>query len=103
MVLNDSTIENMLYQLFDFNKSSTTVSSVKEQINPNSVDLTLDRDVMRINGYYTVMYGEDNSNCWKYKYETGDNLLIKPNECILCCTREYIVMPPNLCGQVFTK
>lgn len=103
MVLNDATIENMLYQLFDFNKSSTTVSSVKEQINPNSVDLTLDRDVMRINGHYTVMYGEDNSNCWKYKYETEDNLLIKPNECILCCTREYIVMPQNLCGQVFTK
>ena len=103
MILNDATIGNMLYQLFDFNKSSTTMSVVKKQINPNSVDLTLDRDVMRINGYYTIMYGENNSNCWGYKYETEDNLLIKPNDCILCCTREYIVMPPTLCGQVFTK
>lgn len=103
MILNDETIKGMLYQLFDFYKSSATVGEIEEQINPNSIDLTLDRHIMRMNGHSTVVYGEDNSNCWKYHYDTGDNLLIKPNECILCCTREYLIMPPNICGQVFTK
>ena len=70
MILNDETIKGMLYQLFDFYKSSATVGEIEEQINPNSIDLTLDRHIMRMNGHSTVVYGEDNSNCWKYHYDT---------------------------------
>ena len=48
MVLNDSTLENMLPYLFDFERSSTCYDVVKHQINPNSIDFTLDRYVMHM-------------------------------------------------------
>ena len=103
MILNDVSIKNMVYQLFDFDKSDTSIENVLQQINPNSIDLTLDRHVMKTNGYYNITYGEDNADYWNYSYEIGNGILLYPNECVLCCTREYITMPPDLCGQIFTK
>lgn len=103
MVLNDGLIENMIYQLFDFDKSDTTIEHVLQQINPNSIDLTLDRYVMRMKKDKVFIYGEENKDSWEGEFCTSDDLILLPDECVLCCTREYVVMPDFLCGQLFTK
>ena len=103
MVLNDSALENMLPYLFDFERSSTCYDVVKHQINPNSIDFTLDRYVMHMKKNKHLTYGSSNEDCWDSQYNVEDNLILLPNECVLCCTREYIIMPPYLCGQLFTK
>lgn len=103
MILNDRIIESRIYQLFDFEKSETDINSIISQINPNSIDLTLDRHIMYPHGSDFVFYGNDMSDCWNYKYEHGDFLTLEPNQYVLACTREYILMPDDICGQLFTK
>ena len=103
MVLNDERIDKNLHKLFDFSKSDTTEEEVRKQINPNSIDLTLDRHIMYPCNTHTVTYGDDMSMYWKYEYYNSDYLVLKPDSYILACTREYVVMPNDICGQLFTK
>ena len=103
MILNDSILENKLFQLFDFDKSSTNRISVLHQINPNSIDLTLDRYIMRMKDSLWLNYGSENQDCWNFEYSEDDCLILYPDDCVLCCTREYVIMPNDLCGQLFTK
>ena len=104
MILNDSTLELRLNQLFDFEKSSIDIDTVHKQINPNSIDLTLDRHIMYPWNEYILTYGEEtNKDCWNYKYEEGNYLILEPNKYVLACTQEYVIMPNDLCGQLFTK
>ena len=103
MILNDGILQSRIDELFDFEKSDTTRDAIIQQINPNSIDLTLDRHIMCPRGGYIVPYGYDMSNYWRYKYEEGECLTLEPNEYILACSREYIVMPHDICGQLFTK
>lgn len=103
MVLNDSVLKDILPYLFDFEQSSTNINNVEKQINPNSIDLTLDKYVMHMKKNKQFVYGESNEDCWETQYYTSDDLILLPNECVLCCTREYIIMPDCLCGQLFTK
>lgn len=103
MVLDDFILRANLYELFDFKKSNTTEEKVINQINPNSIDLTLDNYCLYMKQHETLVYGEDTKNYWISKSYLSDYLVIYPNECVLCCTREYVTMPDNLCGQLFTK
>lgn len=103
MILNDRILQSRIDELFDFEKSDTTRNAIIQQINPNSIDLTLDRHIMYPCGEYIVTYGYDMSSYWRYKYEEGEYLILEPNEYILACSREYIVMPHDICGQLFTK
>ena len=103
MILNDASIEKRINELFNFEKSENDKNNIIHQINPNSIDLTLDRHIMYPSNAYKVIYGEDTSICWNYKYEEGDYLILRPNEYVLACTQEYVIMPNDICGQLFTK
>lgn len=103
MILNDATLKENLHRLFDFEKSDTIIEEVCKQINPNSIDLTLDRFVTRMEKSKPLIYGAENKGCWESTYDTSNNLVLLPNECVLCCTKEYVIMPDDLCGQLFTK
>ena len=91
--------------MFDFEKSSTETNekNIINQINPNSIDLTLDRKIMRMKENSYVIYGQNTEDFWEIINSEYDDLYLAPNECVLCCTREYVIMPPDLCGQLFTK
>ena len=109
MIWTDDKLDKELGRLFDLKKCD--ISSLKSQINPNSIDLTVDRYIKRpvsmskpidfelkdVDEYktYTNFY-------WKNQ-TVSDEILLKPGDCVLACTREYVTMPTDCCGQLFTK
>ena len=64
-----------------------------EQVNANSIDLTIGKDLLFPNPGGTFL-------------ETSLDSLgrdIYPGQTLLAATNEVILMPRNLCGQIFTK
>jgi dCTP deaminase len=113
MVLIDKQLQVKLGDMFDLKKSSgVTMDSLLKQINPNSIDLTIDRKYKRPNRINNdVVYGftcEEERELYAKAYwadceaENG-YILMKPGDVILAVTREYVTMPPNISGQLFTK
>lgn len=113
MILRDKSIHNMIYDLIDFDRSEeTSASKVIGQINPNSIDLTISRcikrPIKRDNDIWTFGFSdhkEANSyaaDCWVDNIAVSD-ILLYPGDVILGCTQEYIKMPTDICGQLFTK
>jgi len=115
MILSDGTIKEKIYGLVDFGLSEgITESDVLQQINPNSIDLTIGayyKRPMKSYGSTQWTYGFKNETeaakyadeAWKtYRAKSGF-ILLEPNAVVLAVTREYIRMPHDTCGQIFTK
>lgn len=112
MILSDISIYNRLNKLVDISKSeNTTLQDLSKQVNPNSIDLTISRIFKRgISVGRSWNYGFKNQEEASLYHETGwrncreeDHILMKPGDVVLACTREYIKMPKDICGQLFTK
>lgn len=113
MILTDSQIILRLEDMFDVKKSEdTTKEELISQVNPNSIDLTISKIYKRPNVINNdVLYGfscEEERKIYDLAYWSdfvSDNgyITLKPNECLLGVTREYVTMPDNICGQIFTK
>lgn len=112
MILSDISIYNRLDELVDISKSeNTTLQNLSKQVNPNSIDLTISRIYKR---------GLVTATSWRYGFKNQqeaslynekawvscrdeDYIWMKPGDVVLACTREYIKMPNDVCGQLFTK
>ena len=113
MILTDSQIYSKLNTMFDLSKSEgVTMEGLEKQVNPNTIDLTIDATYKRPNRINKpVVYGFScekeqklyNLTYWKdYKSDNG-YIVMKPNDIILANSREYLTMPEDVCGQLFTK
>ena len=113
MILRDASITKHLSRLIDLEKTDPSLDPdrLPEQINPNSLDLTISSRFKRpIPVTLPVTYGfEDQEEQDRYKSlywideENDDYITLEPGQLVLGCTREYIKMPRYLCGQLFTK
>lgn len=113
MILSDATIKTMINYLVDVSKSENTTSTdVWNQVNPNSIDLTIGVVYKRpvrsekawIYGFRNEAEAEKYSNeCWLTRTAKSGFILLEPGDIILGVTREYVQMPDNVCGQIFTK
>ena len=113
MILTDSQIQTRLDSMFDVYKSEgVTTESLLSQINPNSIDLTISRYFKRPNALKNdVLYGFScreerdlyNLTYWKDCDAEDGYIVLKPNDIILGATREYVTMPDDMCGQLYTK
>lgn len=112
MILTDGQIVNLLDKMIDVKKSQgVTVSQLLTQVNPNTIDLTISAYYKRPNRIKApVVYGFTcekerkiyNMTYWK-DYKAEDYIVLKPGEIILGASREYLTMPKDICGQLFTK
>ena len=113
MILRDITITGMLPNIIDLDRSDKTVdlNSLISQVNPNSLDLTIGNKYKRpVKHPAPVTYGFEGPNDrerydFEYWVDEQDEryITLEPDQSVLACTREYITMPENLCGQLFTK
>lgn len=113
MILTDAILKERISEMFDFNKSeNVTEAEILTQINPNSIDLTIGKEYMRPNAINNpVVYGFSCAEERKLydlaywtRYAADDGyVLLKPNDIILGVTREYVTMPHDVSGQLFTK
>ena len=113
MILSDGTIKAMIYYLVDLSKSENATSAdVWNQVNPNSIDLTIGAVYKRpvksdrpwYYGFRNEAEAERYSNeCWMTCVARSGYILLEPGDIILGVTREYVNMPDNVCGQIFTK
>ena len=113
MILTDNQIQTKLDQMFDLYRSDgVSVSDILKQINPNSIDLTIAKNFKRPNEIKnSVVYGFSgqeerdlyNMAYWKDCEAEDGYIVMKPNEVILAATREFVTMPEDMCGQLFTK
>lgn len=106
-VLNDTTIWRLICDgMIDFEKSDTDPDSVLAQVNPNTLDLTLGRYVRwPIESDGEIIFGQSHQSerFWELREISDTGILLKPGDVFLGASREYIVMPKNVCGQVYTK
>lgn len=113
MIFADSQIHARIFEMFDIEKSKgVTAEGLIMQVNPNSVDLTIADTYKRPNALKPpVVYGfsgEKEQKLYNLTYWTDCKaedgyITMKPNDIILGNTREYVTMPDNMCGQLFTK
>lgn len=113
-VLSDKSIEKMIFDLVWLEKSQdVTVDELPMQINPASLDLTIAADHLRAKRSDTVVtYGFRHKKeaevyagekFWQASLAKSGYILLQPGTAILASTREFIRMPENVCGQIFTK
>ncbi|MBQ6503238.1 MAG: dCTP deaminase [Flexilinea sp.] len=112
-ILVDYQIHERMNQMFDFGKSENTdMNTLCKQINPNSIDLTIGKDYKRPSKLKNpVLYGFSgekerdlyNLTYWRDCSADEGYIELKPNDVILGVTREYVTMPVDVCGQIFTK
>lgn len=106
-VLNDATIWDLIQNgMIDFNLSDTDPETVRRQVNPNTLDLTLGRMVrwpLKNDG--VIVFGRKHQSdlFWELRAIPESGILLRPGDVILGSSREYIVMPKDVCGQVYTK
>ena len=113
MILTDSRIMSRLEELVDVEKSSgVTYADLEKQVNPNTIDLTIDATFKRPNAIkHSVVYGFScpeereiyNLTYWKDCDADNGYIVMKPGDIILANSREYLTMPNDVCGQLFTK
>lgn len=93
--------------LIDFSKSETDLESVKAQINPNTMDLTLGQFIQWPKEIQKpLVFGRpyDPQEYWELrKVNPDEGILLTPGDLFLGCSREYFCFPRNVCGQVYTK
>lgn len=114
MILRDVTIKSRLSEIINLSKSDVSIDTneILKQINPNSFDLTISGEYKRpVKVFDVATYGfRDKEEAEYYKSSfwvdcKSDNgyILFAPGDCVLAYTREYICMPKDLCGQIFSK
>ena len=109
----DAQILARLDEMFDLQKSeNVNKDDLIAQVNPNSIDLTISQYYKRPNAVKNpVVYGFSGAEERKlydfayWKDYTADDgyIVLKPNDIILGATREYVMMPDDMSGQLFTK
>ena len=93
--------------MIDFSRSETDWSAVQNQINPNTLDLTLGHFIQWPKENQTpLVFGrpyqaEDFWELQEVNFDEG--VLLAPGDLFLGCSREYFRMPKDVCGQVYTK
>lgn len=93
--------------LVDFSRSDTDYQTVIKQVNPNTLDLSLGRFIrwpMETEG--EVIFGREHHSeiFWKLKkIDESAGILLRPGDIFLGSSREFLCMPPDICGQVYTK
>ena len=112
-MLVDTQILAKLDEMFDLQKSENVKKDdLIAQVNPNSIDLTISQYYKRPNAVKNpVVYGFSSAEERKlydfayWKDYTADDgyIVLKPNDIILGATREYVMMPDDVSGQLFTK
>ena len=113
-VLSSKTIQAMVFDLVNMDKSEdVTVEELLRQVNPASLDLTISRQYLRAKRNDSmVTYGfkhdreaaaYSGDTYWQRCNAKSGYILLQPGDAVLASTREYIVMPDNLCAQLFTK
>lgn len=112
-MLVDTQIIARLDEMFDLQKSENVKKDdLIAQVNPNSIDLTIAKHYKRPNAVKNpVVYGfsgADERKLYDFAYWkdcTADDgyIVLKPNDIILGATREYVMMPDDMSGQLFTK
>ena len=107
-VLCDKEISKYIQSgMIDFERSETDWDTVKKQINPNTLDLTLGKFIQWPKGTEKpLVFGRnyDAAEFWELQEVNPDEgILLTPGDLFLGCSREYFCMPNNVCGQVFTK
>ena len=107
-VLCDKNISELIQNgMIDFSRSETDWETVRSQINPNTLDLTLGKFIQwPRETQMPLVFGRpyDTAEFWELKEVNPDEgILLTPGDLFLGCTREYFRMPKNICGQVFTK
>ena len=118
MILNDRILSDYIRQgkIINAEKSGTNPDRIIRNVNPNSVDLTLDRIYYRspwwvtgdpIFNYPPAEYEADQyKRSWHFvneRHTQNSGIIIEPGYSILAGTREWISMPDDCCGQLFTK
>lgn len=108
MILSDGKISARLNKLVSIEKSALcTEDGVLSQINPNSLDLTIDSLLLYpvvSDDAEPIIYGiTDMERKYRRAIMQNGGIILEPGDCVLCQSREYITMPSDLCGQVFTK
>ena len=118
MILNDRILSDYIRQgkIINAEKSGTNPDRIIRNVNPNSVDLTLDRIYYRspwwvtgdpIFNYPPAEYEADQyKRSWHFvneRHTQNSGIIIEPGHSILAGTREWISMPDDCCGQLFTK
>lgn len=113
MILSDKTIKTILRSLVDLGSSeNVSIEDLQKQINPNSIDLTIGSTYKRpVKSAQQWVYGFRHqkeadkyaADCWKKSEAKSGYILLEPGAVILACTREFITMPENICGQIYTK
>lgn len=113
-VIADKTIARMVTELVDLEQSEkVTYEDLISQVNPASLDLTIgmsyrkakknDNDIQYgfRHAAEAEKYGSD--QYWLKGSMKKGFVLLQPGDVILAVTREFIRMPENMCGQIFTK
>ncbi len=107
-VISDSGILKLISEgLVDFAQSETDYDSVVRQVNPNTLDLSLGMHCRRPKENTTpFVFGAPHStgDYWELiRMDPERGILLKPGDIFLGCSREYLRIPKDVCGQVFTK
>lgn len=113
-VLCDGSISRILTELVDLTKSEDVcIEGLARQINPASLDLTIGMKYRRaVKCSDDVTYGfkhekeaefYSGEKYWKKCSAKSGFILLQPGDAVLACTREFIRMPLNVSGQIFTK
>ncbi len=93
--------------LVDFSKSDTDIESVLSQVNPNTLDLSLGRFIRwPKNTEGQVIFGKAHysDDFWELQQiDPERGVLLKPGDIFLGSSREFLCMPSDVCGQVYTK
>jgi dCTP deaminase len=93
--------------LVDFSRSDTDYQTVIKQVNPNTLDLSLGRFIrwpMEAEG--EVIFGREHRSelFWELReIDESKGILLRPGDIFLGSTREFLCMPSDVCGQVYTK
>lgn len=105
-VWNDQKIKCYLSTLIKIDRSEwgVTAHTADSQVNPNSIDLTLSNTAYKpAMEPLCVCYGQNVSDEHYQRIDGVRTFVLQPNDVLLGCTREWVHMPDNACGQLFTK
>ena len=107
-VICDSGIKTMIDRgLIDFSRSETDYDTVLNQVNPNTLDLSLGKFIRwpkEQPGQVVFGKAHFSENFWELQeIDPQNGILLKPGDIFLGSSREYLCMPADVCGQVYTK
>ena len=93
--------------LVDFSRSEIDPITLRSQVNPNTMDLSLGQFVRwPRNSQNPVVFGKPYAadEFWELrKIDPQHGILLEPGDIFLGCSREFLRIPRDVCGQVFTK